>query len=155
MQLAACAQSHRRAAFLPGVKVCLKTERPLPYSRSPFTLGEHLKKRRIEAGMIQRQVAEQIGVKVNTLAEWEKDRAEPEVRYWPRIIAFLGSDPRPPGKTLGERLQAKYRELGLPRKEAACRLGMDEGTLLKYEKGTSRPTKSRARRLIAKFLGDS
>lgn len=76
----------------------------------------------------------------------------PEIRYWPAIIAFLAYDPNPAPQTLGERLQAKYRELGLPIKDAARQLGMDEGTLLKYERGTSRPTTERARKLIDTFL---
>ncbi len=104
MQLSARIRSHRRVAFLPGVEVCLKTERPLPYPRSPSTLGGHLKKRRIEAGLLQRQVAEAVGIGINTLATWEKDQAAPELRYWPRIIAFLGYDPNPTPQTLGERL---------------------------------------------------
>lgn len=153
MQLAATTQFHRRVAFLPGVKVCLKTERPLPYPRSPSTLGGHLKKRRIEAGLLQRQAAKTIGIGVNTLITWEQDGAEPETCYWPAIIAFLGYDPNPAPMTLGECLRAKYRELGLPRKKVALRLGIDEGTLLKYEQGTSRPTMDRTQKLIDQFLG--
>ncbi len=84
--------------------------------------------------------------------EWELDRKTPELRQWRRIIAFLGYDPQPEPKALGERLQAKYRELGIPRKEAARRLGMDENTLQRYEEGKSKPTTDRARRLVARFL---
>jgi transcriptional regulator with XRE-family HTH domain len=132
----------------------LKAQRPLPYPQNPATLGDHLKKRRIEASLYQRQVAVEIGVTLNTILDWEKDRKEPETRYWPGILKFLGYDPHPEPRSLGERLRAKYRVLGLPRKAAAQRLGIDEGTLQRYEEGTRRPTSPQARRLTARFLGE-
>ncbi len=124
----------------------------MPYPRFPTTLGEHLKKRRFELQLLQRQVALRLGVTVNTVIDWEKDRKEPETRHWPKIITFLGYDPHPTPKTLGERLQARYRELGIPRKKAARRLGIDENTLQRYEEGMSKPTTIRTWRLIKHFL---
>jgi transcriptional regulator with XRE-family HTH domain len=109
----------------------------------------------MEQGLIQRQVAARIGIGINTFISWKKERAKPETRYWPKIIAFLGDDPNPPPTTLGEQLRSKYRAMGLPRKEAARLLGMDEGTLQRYEEGTWRPTTSRSRRIIIKFLNPS
>ena len=146
---------HRRVAFLPFVSLCLKTERPWPYPRIPATLGEHLRKQRIEAGLYQRQVAAELGVTLHTIIDWEKDRKAPEARHWPKIITFLGFDPYPEPKTLGERLRARYRELGLSRREASRRLGMDENTLEAYETGKWQPTKDRTRRLIERFLSAS
>ncbi len=105
----------------------------------------------MEAGLLQRQVAGQIGIKVNTLAEWEKDRAEPEVRYWPRIVSFLGYDPSSGGETLADRLRRKRRELGLPRKCAAALLSIDEGTLKRYEDGHAIPG-TRNRAILDRFL---
>jgi transcriptional regulator with XRE-family HTH domain len=130
----------------------LTREKPVPYQRYPTTLGEHLRKRRVEQKLFQRQVATRLGIGTHTLTTWEKDNSLPEIRYWPGIIAFLGYDPHPRPTTLGERLKAKYRAMGLPRKEAARRLGLDEGTLQRYEEGTWRPTTPRSRRIIKKFL---
>ncbi len=152
IQLTASSYVHRRVAFLPGVPVTLTAPKPLPFPAAPKTLGEHLRKRRIELGLLQRHVAKSVGVAVNTLMTWERDRAEPEPRYWSKIISFLGYDPNPAPETLGEHLQARYRALGLPRKEVAARLQMDEGTLKKYETGASRPTSNRTRRVIKQFL---
>lgn len=53
----------------------------------------------------------------------------------PGIIKFLGYDPFPEPQTLGERLAAKRRMLGLSRKELAKRLGVDEETLARLETG--------------------
>jgi transcriptional regulator with XRE-family HTH domain len=106
----------------------------------------------MEQKLLQRQVAARIGVGIYTLISWEKERAQPEIRYWPKITAFLGYDPHPQATTLGDRLRAKYRQLGLPRKEVARRLGIDEGTLQRYEEGTWQPTTPRSRRIITEFL---
>ncbi len=132
--------------------VTLKAPRPLPYPSNPKTLGEHLRKRRHERGAFQKTIAKELRVNQWTYITWETGRAEPETRYWPRIISFLGHDPHPTPETLGEHLREKYRELGLPRKRAAVRLGIDEGTLEKYESGVSRPTSDCTRRLIEQFL---
>jgi hypothetical protein len=39
---------HLCGAFLPGVPLTLKTQRPKDYSEAPQTLGQHLKRRRKE-----------------------------------------------------------------------------------------------------------
>jgi hypothetical protein len=36
--------------------------------------------------------------------------------YTPDIIAFLGFDPRPEGKTLGEKVRCRAKQLGIDRK---------------------------------------
>lgn len=117
----------------------LKALRPLPYPRQPGTLGECLRKRRHELGLRQKDVARALGVSNSTVLHWEIDRTTPPVRYVPSIIEFLGYDPCPPPKNLGERLQAKRRFLGLSRKRAARLLGVDEGTLARWEAGACEP----------------
>lgn len=56
---------------------------------------------------MQKEVAEALGVEVNTVVGWEIGRAQPKVSYLSRIIAFLGYDPLPQGTSLGERLRAE------------------------------------------------
>ena len=102
-------------------------------------MGEHLKRRRIELGLLHKEAACQMHVAVETVIAWEKDRKDPEHRNWPRIISFLGYDPYPDPRTLGERLRARSRQLGLSRREASHRLGMDENTLAAYETGRGAP----------------
>ncbi len=70
---------------------------------------------------------------------WEQDRKIPKVSYYPRLFAFLGYDPFPPPRSLGERLLAKRRELGLSIERAAGLLGVDEATFRKWERGTAKP----------------
>ena len=101
--------------------------------------------------MLQREVAEQLGISDCTLLLWENGRATPEDRYLPRIMSFLGYDPRPEPRTFGEQLVAARQSLGLPRKRAAKLMGVDEGTLTLWEQGKRRPSKRR-QALAQKFL---
>jgi DNA-binding XRE family transcriptional regulator len=45
----------------------------MPYPRAPRTLGEHLKKRRCELGLRQKDAAQLLGVNEFTYLGWEKD----------------------------------------------------------------------------------
>lgn len=63
------------------------------YPEEPRTLGEHLRKRRLDLGLTQGQVAERFSATVQTVCNWEKGRSQPEPRHYPAVIAFLGYDP--------------------------------------------------------------
>ena len=138
--------------MLPFGRIALKGQKSKTFADTPVTLGEHLKKRRNELGLLQREVAEQLDVDPHSVTDWEKDHKKPEIRFWPALIAFLGYDPHPEPQTLGERLQATYRALGLSRKKAARQLGIDENTLQRYEGSHREPKSVRLRQLVADFL---
>ncbi len=73
---------HLRVAFpLPHVPVTFTVNRPKDYSEHPKTLGEHLRKRRAELGLFQRQVANQLGASEWSYLLWENDRREPTVGF--------------------------------------------------------------------------
>ena len=111
----------------------------MPYEENPETLGEHLFKRRYELGLLQKDVAKIIGVTTATYFIWENDRHTPLISYMGKVIKFLGYDPFPEPQTIGERITAKRRVLGLTRKKLAQHLGVDEGTLWKWESGRRMP----------------
>ena len=100
---------------------------------------------------MQKEVAAQLGVNAWTYLKWEHDRTIPEAPYMPRVIAFLGYSPDPEPTTLPERLVIKRRTLGLTRKAAAQLLGVDEGTLARWERGEWKPT-GRRQALVSRFL---
>ena len=87
----------------------------------------------------------------DTILNWENGGATPSVRMLPRIIGFLGYDPYPEPRTLGEQIAAKRRQLGVSRKRAAKTLGVDEATLARWEKGTSHPARVRFQ-IVDEFL---
>lgn len=115
-------------------------------------MGEHLKRRRLDLKILQQQVAEEIGCSKASLLNWERGRAEPELRFMPAIIRFLGCDPTAPDSTLsiGERLRAARRAQGLSQEALARLLGIDPTTVREWEERgeQGRP----ARRVVKEFL---
>jgi len=71
---------------------------PLPklpdpgYPEHPITVGEHIRKKRMDLGLLQREVAEIIGVTESSIWNWEHG-TEPELQFNPSIIKFLGYIP--------------------------------------------------------------
>jgi len=57
----------------------------------------------------------------------------------PSIIRFLGHNPLQEARTLGERLVRQRTALGLSQKRAALDLGVDPGTLARWERGERAP----------------
>jgi transcriptional regulator with XRE-family HTH domain len=110
--------------------------RPKDYLERPQTLGQHLKKRRKELGLLQREAAHQMGIDTWTYLNWEKDKTKPATARFRPVVAFLGYDPSPEPTTLAGRLEAKRRAWGTTHDQVAEQLGWDPGTLTRYLNGT-------------------
>ena len=63
----------------------------------------------------------------------------PPVRFWPRIIDFLGYDPHRPPSSERERIKAIRRNLGCSVKRLASLIDVDESTVTRWERGLSAP----------------
>jgi transcriptional regulator with XRE-family HTH domain len=94
----------------------------------------------LDLNLLQKQVADQIGVHEQTVTNWEVNATVPEVRYMPEIIRFLGHDPQPPAAEFPERLATTRKALGLSQRKMAAKLGVDPATLMGWEAGRHRPT---------------
>ena len=57
----------------------------------------------------------------------------------PAVIRFLGYNPLPEAKTLGKQLVRYRTTLGMSQKEAAREIGVDQGTLARWERGEREP----------------
>jgi transcriptional regulator with XRE-family HTH domain len=123
------------------------------YPNEPKTLGEHFLRRRLQAGKLQREVAHELTITTSTYLLWESDRSTPEDRYYPRIFSFLGYDPFPAPTNLPEKIRRKRLELGLPVKDAARLINVDEGTLARWERGEGKPRTSQAK--VDRFMAMS
>ena len=126
---------HRCVAFLPFLPVRLKLLKPNGIPNNPQSLGEHIRKRRLQLGLTQRKSAICIGVNPWTVANWEIGRYEPSIRSFPAILAFLGYNPFEPPATVGERLRHVRRQHGWSTGEAAHQLGVDRTTWQDWEHG--------------------
>jgi transcriptional regulator with XRE-family HTH domain len=136
---------------LPFSSLHLKGPRPryLPrgYPIEPKTLGDHLRKCRLDRGLWQRTVAEELGVGLETVTLWENGRAKPLPKHYGSIVRFLGYDPEPAGQDLPDRLRAIRRRLGLTQAELAARLGQDESQICRWEGGRRSPHRWLAARI--------
>jgi transcriptional regulator with XRE-family HTH domain len=74
-------------------------------------------------------------VSPKTYEYWERGRHEPEDRFFPGVVRFLGYDPSPAPVSLPERIRAKRRREGISQRELAGRLGLDPGTVKVWEAG--------------------
>ncbi len=71
------------------------------YPATPTTLGEHLRKKRIDLSLSMTQLAKLLGLGItNTAVEkWEKNQNRPTEFHRRRLIEFLGFDPATPNRT--------------------------------------------------------
>ena len=114
-------------------------------------LGEHLRKRRMDLGLRQSDVADRIGVGAQTVNYWEKGHFNPEVQYVPQIVTFLGYDPfGPPPDGFPARLKAARIAAGMTRRQLAERLCSHPATVAKWERGEAEPMTEFHKRLERK-----
>ena len=125
---------------MPFCHLALKASKPKPpeYPKELKTLGGHIRKRRLDLGLFQRQVADQIGVDTTTIWNWECHKSSPRVHDIPAIIQFLGYQPLPNPSSLAEKLLVARKALGLTQRVMAKRFGIDPTTLSKLERGKSK-----------------
>jgi transcriptional regulator with XRE-family HTH domain len=121
------------------------------YPKQISSLGDHIRARRLDLKLLQKQVAEQIGVHELTITSWEGNATIPEIRHMPAIIQFLGYNPLPAASSLPERLVAARRAFGLSQRKMAARLGVDPATLMGWEAGRHQPT-AKSLELIGRIL---
>jgi DNA-binding XRE family transcriptional regulator len=102
-------------------------------------LGEHLRKLRLELGLLQRDVAQRIGACVASVGLWEGGRVEPEIKWIPAILSFIGRDVRPKPSTLSAQLISFRTGRGWCQKRLAAELRVDPTTLSRWERGKRLP----------------
>jgi len=122
------------------------------YPKQINSLGDHIRARRLDLKLLQKRVADQIGVHEQTITGWERNATIPEVRYIPAIIQFLGYNPLPAASSLPERLATARRALGLSQRKMAEKLGIDPATLMGWEAGRHQPT-GKSLDVIGRVLG--
>ncbi len=71
--------------------------KPLPIGlpENPKTLGERIRKARMERGQFQKDVAGILHVTTSSVENWERNMTKPLLDWLPRIIDFLGYVPDP------------------------------------------------------------
>ncbi|MGE5692594.1 MAG: helix-turn-helix domain-containing protein [Candidatus Zixiibacteriota bacterium] len=118
------------------------------------TIGDHTKRARLDRGLFQKQVAQEIGVDPFTILNWETGATKPKFRFLPAIIRFLGYNPFPIqlDSPLSVRIKARRHELGLSLKQLAKILNLNECTIRKVEAGKSKRPARDTLQKVANFI---
>jgi transcriptional regulator with XRE-family HTH domain len=106
----------------------------------------------MDLGLGQKAAANQIGVASDTLRNWESGRTEPEVRFLPALIQFLGYDPLPLPNTAGQAIRKARLSFGLSMKGVADRARVDEASVRRLEADTKGMAR-RVRQAVRTVLG--
>jgi len=118
------------------------------------TLGDHLRKKHLDLKLLQKDVAQRLGVDETTIHNWETGHTTPALPVMPRLIEFLGYIPfEISAKSLGEKIKVYRRIHGLSRKELAKRLKIDSSTIRRWERRKGSPSKELLERLKRLIIG--
>ena len=128
---------------LPFCKIELKAARPLSlpdYPNKLNTLDDHIRKKRLDLGLLQKDVANIIGTTESTIWNWENNYVSPSLSNIPKIIEFLGYIPfDTSNKTLKDKIIIYRKLLGISQEKFACIIGVDPSTLGHWERGKTKP----------------
>jgi len=102
--------------------------------------------------MKQKIVAKLLDVCPETLFGWERNKREPDVRYYPGIMNFLGYCPVCPIANFGDRVRVTRVHRGLTLKAAARSMDIDSVTLRKIELGHDPKSNMRVAYALNLFL---
>ena len=121
-----------------SIQIPLEKQQLPGYPEFPITVGEHIRKKRMDLGLLQREVAEIIGVTESSIWNWEHG-TEPELQYNQRIIKFLGYIPFDcPDDTVG-RLAWYKRAMGMNLDQLGEIMGRDPEQLSDWLSGRHHP----------------
>ena len=133
------------------VKLRLVAKKPSSkdYPKELKTIGDHLRKTRLDRGLSQSEVAQIIGVDTDTITCWELNRNVPTAKYAKRIIGFLGYVPLDWRKAPIHK-QLYYARLvsGMTQRDVAERLGLDFTTIQFFEKAKRKPAANTEQHLV-------
>jgi transcriptional regulator with XRE-family HTH domain len=124
------------------IETPLTIQLPIELTEEPVTLGDHLRRRRLELGLYQKDVAEQIGVTASTIWNWENDWSSITLSCMPKVIEFLGYNPIPCPEDLLERL-AWYKQVkGLTLEQLGAEMKRDPEQLADWLAGRHKPSRN-------------
>ncbi|MBT0663561.1 helix-turn-helix domain-containing protein [Geobacter pelophilus] len=133
-----------------SIQIPLEKQQLPGYPEFPITVGEHIRKKRMDVGLLQREVAEIIGVTESSIWNWEHG-TEPELQYNPSIIKFLGYIPFDcPDDTIG-RLAWYRRVQGLTVVALGNQMKIHPDQLYEWLSATRKPFNKSLQR-IERFL---
>jgi transcriptional regulator with XRE-family HTH domain len=106
----------------------------------------------MDRGLWQEHVAEALGVAVTTICNWEGNHTSVATRFLPKVVAFLGYDPREETGQLGDRIRMLRERRGLSQAALAGQLDLNVSTVVAWERGRVHKLFPKVRRRFEEFL---
>jgi transcriptional regulator with XRE-family HTH domain len=108
----------------------------------------------MDRGLWQEHVAAELGVSVSTICNWEGNHTSVATRFLPKVVAFLGYDPRQKTGQLGDRIRMQRERQGLSQAALALKLDLNVSTVVAWERGRVRKLFPKVRRRFEAFLAE-
>jgi transcriptional regulator with XRE-family HTH domain len=101
---------------------------------NPVSFGEHIRNKRVELQINQKQAAELLHTTMSNVWIWENNVANPLIMNYPAIVSFLGYEPFTiDNTTLAGRIKYYRYKHGLTQEQLAKLIPIDESVLASYE----------------------
>lgn len=146
---------YRDIPALPILRFETESVKPMDssYPKDPTSIGEHIRKKRIELKLFQKDLVDLFGVSEDFITYWENNRSTPQIHYYPALIRFLGYCPFELDLTTFEGRIKAYRYLhGLSRKHFAKLMAVDPQTIVNWENGRGKRSKrEKMKRFLLKY----
>ncbi len=114
-----------------------------------ITIGDHIKKKRLENNLFQKDVGKIIGTDNFTIVNWEKNGTKNiPAKYYPKIMEFLNYCPlEKPPTTITEKIKLHRLHQELNQKQFAQLLEVDPTTVKFWESGERKPSEKMIKKL--------
>ncbi|MCA1636794.1 MAG: transcriptional regulator [Acidobacteria bacterium] len=124
---------------------------PRPYPYFPTTIGDYLRKKRLDLRLRQKDVAKIIQTTVTSIRNWENNFHQPYLQVIPAIINFLGFCPYYSNLPISQKLIIWRSVKGIRQGVMAQLIGIDQSTLARWEQGRKIPSFKQLQRIHAAF----
>lgn len=112
-----------------------------PYPVNSHTLGDSLRKKRIDLNLTQKQMAKDyLRTSVSNIRNWESGRSQISLHFLPKVYDFIGYFPCDNSLSIGQRLKQRRECFGLSIKQLSEILKVDSCTIAYWERDEHRPS---------------
>ena len=119
----------------PKLALCAQIKPESQYPNELKTIGDHIRKRRLDLNLDRNATSKLLGVTPNVITDWEFNHHETEFRYYPAIIQFLGYIPFEIGSSRKDQLIAYRKIRGITKGQLAKEWKVEKGSVQRWEEG--------------------
>jgi len=135
------------------IETTLTIQPPEEFTKEPVTLGDHLRRRRLELGLYQKDVAVQIGVTTSTIWNWENGWSSITLSCMPKVIEFLGYNSIPWPDKLVDKLGWYKQVNSLTLEQLGAEMNRDPEQLADWLTGRHNPCRRNREEVELFFSG--